>query len=55
MRTEDNREKQLYCRLFYANDRLQSLRILYNETHDDRLKGRMTKEAKEMKKVREEI
>ena len=55
MRTELNKEKQLYCQLFYSAERLQNLRSIYNETHDDRLKGGMTKAAKDIKRVAAEI
>ena len=55
MRTEENREKQLYCRMFSANDRLQSLRGLYNETGSRRYLGPMAQANKDLKKVVDEL
>ena len=36
MRTKSDKEKQLYTQFFAAHDRLQLMRILYNETKDMR-------------------
>ena len=55
MTIKGDREKQLYCQLFYAAERLQNLRTIYNETRDDRLKGRMTKTAKDIRGIAKTI
>ena len=43
MRTKNDKEKQLYTQLYAAQDRLSTMRILYNETHNMRyLRGIQT-------------
>ena len=55
MRTQADKEKQLYCQLAYESDRLRSLRYFFRETHDDRIKGHMTKAANNIRKVVDEL
>ena len=46
-----DREKLLYTMLGSANDRLQNLRIIYNETKDRRYLGPMSQASKDLKKI----
>lgn len=55
MRTQADKEKQLYCQLAYESDRLRSLRYFFRETHDDRIKGHMTKAANNIRRITERI
>lgn len=55
MLAKGDKEKQLYCRLLYGSDRLQTLRILYNETGQRMYISAMTQVSKNMKKVVDEL
>ena len=55
MRTENDREKQLMCQLFHSADRLQNLRIFYNETGQRKYISAMTQVSKDMRKVVDEL
>lgn len=46
-----NKEKLLYTMLGSANDRLQNLRCIYNETKDRRYLGPMAQASKDIKRI----
>ena len=51
MRTQADKEKQLYCQLAYQSDRLRSLRMMYAEDKSRKYLGPMAQCRKDMRKV----
>ena len=51
MIAKGNKEKLLYAMLGSVNDKLQNLRIIYNETGDRRYLGPMAQASKDLKKI----
>ena len=51
MIAKGNKEKLLYTMLGSVNDKLQNLRIIYNETGDRRYLGPMAQASKDLKKI----
>lgn len=55
MRTKSDRRKQLYCALYTEMSRWQTLRSIYNETHDMAILSQIARVKKEMKRLVGEI
>ncbi len=55
MRTKSDRRKQLYCALYTEMSRWQTLRVIYNETHDMAVLSQIAQVKKEMKRLTREL